>query len=221
MSAETIRAIETRGTAGVVAALVAADGSAAHPHWCALVAPAAPMRDVADALHIICMLHGRHPGVHDHALAHGQPEAVIPWLEDAAAAFAVERERIAALVSAVGPLPSTPGQAESEAAVSGQRHALDTLVQSDRVGCAMGAAAALVMDWRAIRRLLDRAGDRLGLDRQPTLLPDPISTAIAIDSIMSGPAAERAALFGAQQFLAQQRGLWDLLEARASARNAS
>lgn len=220
MSAETIRAIETRGAAGVVAALVAADGSAAHPHWRALIAPAAPMRDVADALHIICMLHGRHPGVHDHALAHGQPDPVIPWLEDAAAAFAGERERIAALVSAVGPLPSTPGQAESEAAVSGQRHALDTLVRSDRAGCAVGASTALVMDWAAVRRLLDRAADRLGLAEQPAMLPDPISTATALDSVITGPGAERAALFGAQQFLAQQRGLWDLLEARASARNA-
>ena len=220
MSAETVRAIETRGAAGVVAALVVADGSAAHPHWRALIAPAAPMRDVADALHIICMLHGRHPGVHDHALSHGQPEAVVPWLEDAAAAFAGERERIAALVSAGGPLPSTPGQAESEAAVSGQRHALDTLVQSDRAGCAIGASAALVMDWVAVRRLLDRAADRLGLAVQPALLPDPISTATALDSVITGPGPERAALFGAQQFLAQQRGLWDLLEARASARNA-
>lgn len=178
------------------------------------------MRDIADALHIVCMLHGRHPGVHDHALAHGQPDAVVPWLEEAAAAFILEREWLALLVSAAGPLPSTPGQAESEAAVSGQRHALDTLVQSDRAGCAMGAAAALVLDWTAIRRLLDVAGHRLGLDPHLDQLPDPISTATALDSIASGPGAERAALFGAQQFLAQQRGLWDLLEARAAARNA-
>jgi hypothetical protein len=30
---------------------------------------------------------------------------------------------------------------------------------------------------------------------------------------------ERAMLFGAQQVFAQHRGLWDLLEARTSARN--
>lgn len=220
MSAETIRAIGSRGPAGAVAALVAADGTAAQPHWRSLLAPAAPMRDVADALHIICMLHGRHPGVHDHALAHGQPAGVVPWLEEAAAAFAAERERIAALVSAAGPLPSTPGQAESEAAVSGQRHALDTLVRSDRVGCAIGASVALVLDWLAIRDLLDTAAERLGLPLQPDALPDAIATATALDSVASGPGAERAALFGAQQLLAQQRGLWDLLEARASARNA-
>ncbi|PCD02918.1 hypothetical protein COC42_00260 [Sphingomonas spermidinifaciens] len=220
MSAETIRADGSRGIAGVIAALVAADGTAAHPHARTLLSPAAPMRDVADAVHIICILHGRYPGVHDQALAHGQPEAVVPWLEDAAAAFVAERERIAALVSAAGPLPSTPGQAESEAAVSGQRHALDTLVRSDRVGCAIGAAAALVFDWAVIRDVLDGAAGRLGLDPSPASLPDPVATVTALDSVASGPAGERAALFGAQQLLAQQRGLWDLLEARASARNA-
>jgi hypothetical protein len=33
------------------------------------------------------------------------------------------------------------------------------------------------------------------------------------------PATERAITFGAQQLLAQHRGLWSLLDARASARN--
>jgi hypothetical protein len=220
MSANTIRAIGSGGAAGAVSALVGADGTATHPHARSLLSPAAPMRDLSDALHIVCMLHGRFPGVFDHALAHGQPDPVIPWLELAANGFAEERDRIAALVSAAGPLPSTPGQAESEAAVSAQRHALDTLVQSDRVGCAIGAAAAMLIDWIAVRAFLDRAAERLGLDPAPDQLPDPIATVTALDSVTVTPGAERAALFGAQQFLAQQRGLWDLLEARASARNA-
>ncbi len=35
------------------------------------------------------------------------------------------------------------------------------------------------------------------------------------------PGVERAMLFGAEQFLAQHRGLWQLLEARASARDGA
>lgn len=220
MSAETLLTIGSGGAAGAVAALVGADGTATHAHRLRLLRPAAPMRDVADALHILCMLHGRHPGVIDHALAHGQPEPVTPWLALAADGFARERERLAMLVAAVGPLPSTPGQAESESAVAAQRHALDTLVQSDRLGCAIGAAAALLLDWRAVRELLDAAAERLGLEPAPDRLPDDGATAMALGAIVNRPPVERAAMFGAQQLLAQHRGLWDLLEARAAARDA-
>ncbi|HTG38724.1 DUF6975 family protein [Sphingomonas sp.] len=210
------------GNVGATAAIVGllhTDGTRSHRHAILLTRPDAQIRDLADALHLIGMLHGRHPGLFDHALAHGQPDAVIPWLTAAAQGFAGERHWLTTLVAAVGPLPSTPGQAESEAAVSAQRHALDTLVQSDRIGCAVGAAAALALDWTSFRELLNGAAVRLGMAIHPATLPSAIETAIALDDFAASASVQRATRFGAQQLLAQHHCMWDLLEARASARN--
>ncbi|MEX6641314.1 hypothetical protein V2A36_33310, partial [Pseudomonas aeruginosa] len=80
-----------------------------------------------------------------------------------ASGFADERTYLAHLTAAVGPLPSTPGQAESESALVGERHALEMLARSERRGCATGAVAALLYDWRAIRRVLDVAAERFGV----------------------------------------------------------
>ncbi|MFX6861553.1 hypothetical protein ABTH25_19500, partial [Acinetobacter baumannii] len=72
-------------------------------------------RLIADAVHLIGMLHGRHPGLVDHAVARTFPDSADDWLAHAADGFGDERAYVARLVSAVGPMPSTPGQAESEA----------------------------------------------------------------------------------------------------------
>jgi len=122
------------------------------------------------------------------------------------------------LTSAVGPLPSTPGAAETEASLVAARHALETLALSERKGCALGAATALVGDWWPIRRLLDRAAARAGLQCPAPSLPDEASIVDVIGLSSDGPSSERALAFGSEQLLLQHRALFDLLEARASAR---
>ncbi len=200
-------------------ALAASDGSANHPYLQRLQANVEPVRDLADAAHYMCILHGRHPGVIDHAATHAPLGSEQAWLESAAGAFATERAFLVRIVAAAGPLPSTPGHAESEAAAASQRHALETLAQSDRAGCAIGAALALAIDWLEIRKVLDAAADRLNLTPPPFALPPFEETATVIDALVRAGPVERAMLFGAQQLFAQHRGLWDLLEARASARD--
>ncbi|MBD3783838.1 MAG: MFS transporter [Micrococcales bacterium] len=101
--------------------------------------------------------------------------------------------------------------------LAGQRHALEMLARSERRGCALGAAAALVLDWRAIRNVVDAAAQRFGVTLTPPALPSMRQTMGMMQTIDS-PAVERAMLFGAQQLLIQHRGLWDLLEARSGAR---
>lgn len=209
---------ERHGGWNMFAALVDADGSARHPFIESLRSPHTASRDLADAIHLLCALHGAHPSVIDHALDHGSPEA-LPWLEEAASAFAEERMLLARLTAAAGPIPSTPGQAESEAAVAAQRHALDTLAQSDRVGCATGAAMALVLDWQTMRRVLDIVAHRAGIAPPRPVLPIEADTATLAATLAARPAVERAMSFGAQQLLAQHRALWDLAEARKSARD--
>jgi hypothetical protein len=202
-----------------IVTLTACEGSAAHPMCARLMEPTALLRDVADAVHALCILHGRHPGLIDHAFTRNAMPGGAGWLEEAVAGFALERAVLAKLVAAVGPMPSTPGQADSEAIILAQRHALDTLAQSDRGGCAIGAAIAFVGDWSAIRPVLDRAAERLGLAPTAMQLPDMSDTATVVATIAAQPGPERAMMFGAQQVLAQHHGLWTLLEARALARN--
>lgn len=206
------------GSWGTIAALVAVDGTAAHPVARTLSQPTASMRDVADAIHGFCMLHGRHPGAVDHAAAANADSLADAWLTEAAIAFTSERAYLAQLTAAAGPLPSTPGQAETEAAIAAQRHALDMLAQSDRVGCAIGGAVALIIDWRAVRTMLDAAALRLGVLPAWLGLPLDADTVSLIAALATSPATERAMTFGAQQVLAQHRALWDLLDARRSAR---
>lgn len=200
------------------ASLVTADASASHAHVATLsrLADARASRNAADVLHHLCTVHGRHPGVIDHAavIAHDDDEAV----RSLADAFADERDYLAQLVVAAGAMPSTPGQAESMASVVAQRHAIDMLGRSERSGVAAGAALALALDWRAIRPVLDSAAARFGVAAPPMRLPALDVLATLADRLCPTPASQRAFAFGVQQIAAQHRGLWDLLEARALAR---
>ncbi len=218
--AETVRAT---GIADLLRALAAAEGSTGHPYVEAatLNRGRGAIRNLADAVHYLAVLHGRYPGLVDFAAERTDHPAARGWLGAAAEPFGHERAYLAKLVVAAGPLPSTPGQAESEAAVLGQRHALEMLAQSDRVGCAIGATIALLLDWRAIRGVLDTAAERLGIDRAEDRLPADAETLAVATAVGDAAPVERAVAFGAQQILIQHRGLWDLLETRELARRDS
>ena len=201
-------------------ARVASDGLAGHPHLAALATANGPHsgRDLTDAVHLLCQLYGRHPGLIELALAHLPAGAVRDWLTAASDAFERERLFLVRLTAGVGPLPSTPGSADSEATLLAQRHAIETLACSERSGCALGAATALAADWPALRVVLDRAATRVGMQSPAAILPDASSIVRVIALGTATPASERALGFGGEQLLLQNRGLFDLLEARASAR---
>lgn len=202
----------------LVERLAATDGIATHPQTLRLSARRADQRDLADAVHALCATHGRQPGMPDDAHAtNAQPDAQA-WLASVSDAFATERAYLAQLTAAVGPLPSTPGQQASEAAIATQRHALEMLARSARGGCATGAIAALTIDWRSIRQVLDAAARHFGVDIPADPLPPHAQTAAIVAALGDSPARERAITFGAQALFAQHRGLWDLLEARTAAR---
>ena len=175
-------------------------------------------RNIADLTHFLCVLHGRYPGVVDHAAGRVTDPGARAWLADAAYAFAGERAYLARLAVAAGPVPSTPGAADSDAAVRGQRHAIEMLAQSERNGCALGAALAVALDWRHVRAVLDTAALRFGIEVPPYTLGEPTSIRETAEAVATAPSVERAILFGAEQISIQHRGLWDLLEARAQAR---
>ena len=201
-------------------ARVAAHGLAGHPHALRLASANGPLaaRDLADAVHLLCSLYGRHPGLVELALGHAPAGPVRDWLTAASDAFERERLYLVRLTAAVGPLPSTPGSAETESVLGAQRHAIETLALSERRGCALGATTALVADWGSVRAVLDRAAARMGVEVPACSLPDAEAVTTVIHAATDGLAAERALGFGAEQLLLQNRGLFDLLEARASAR---
>ena len=220
MSQSTQPKLNTRGVAELLDNLVASEGTGAHPHIKsgALSSDPQAMRNLADAVHFIGLLHGRYPGVVDSAARKAVDPASRKWMEEAAQAFAQERAFLSKIAAAAGPVPSTQGQAQCEAAVAAQRRALNMLAESDRQGCAIGAAIALTLDWRTIRVLLDISAQRLEMTVPRCTLPDLRDTARVAAQVAETPAVERAVVFGAQQLIAQHSGLWDLLAARAASR---
>ncbi|WP_079638173.1 DUF6975 family protein [Sphingopyxis flava] len=220
MSQSTQPRTQARSVAELLDTLVASDGTGAHPYVRsgALATGPEAMRNLADAVHFLCLLHGRYPGVIDSAARKAVDPASRRWMDEAAQAFAEERSVLSAIAAAAGPMPSTHGQDQCEAAVAAQRRALDMLAESDRHGCAVGAAVALTLDWRTIRVLLDISAQRLDLPARRCTLPDLRDTARLANLVADTPAAERAIAFGAQQLITQHSGLWDLLAARAESR---
>src|SRR5580765_5740229 len=181
-------------------ARVAGDGCARHSYLTTLLETSGPHagRDLADAVHLLCHLHGRYPGLIELALQLCPAGASQEWLARASEAFERERLYLVRLTSAVGPMPSTPGAAETESSLVAARHALETLAMSERNGCALGAATALVGDWWPIRRLLDRAAARVGTEAPAPSLPDESSVVDAIERGSTEPASARALAFGGE-----------------------
>lgn len=177
-------------------------------------------RNLADAIHFLCALHGRHPGVIELVAMRTVDPAARAWLAETAEAFARERTYLAKLAVQAGPVPATPGGG-SEAVVAMQRNAIMTLAQSERRGCAIGAAAAVAADWCVVRQVMDCAALRFGMDTaQPWRAGEAASIEAMVAALGDDPAMRRALLFGAEQVAIQHRGLWDLLAARAGARSA-
>ena len=204
-------------------ACIASHGSAQHPYFASaeLLRGTFAARNLADAAHFLCTLHGRHPGIVDHAAERTSELAARDWLEHNASAFADERAFLTRLAVAAGPVPGTPGGGASEAAVIGQRATLATLACSERRGCALGAACGLAADWARIRLVLDAAALRLGVEPPPSRLSPPAEIAAVAAACAGSPPFERALLFGAEQILIQHHGLWALLEAREQARRGN
>lgn len=209
--------------AAALDALVATSGSAGHPHVRRLVAVRAdtPRELVADTLHYLCILHGRQPSLAEAAARLGDMLVPHSWLDNAAAAFAVERAWISQLSVTAGAPPAEPGQISTEELVAGQRQALLTLVRSDRRGCLLGAIAATLLDWEGVQNALAAVGARVGVPPARSHWPARSETlAIIGKAAESEPLVGRAILFAAQQVVAQQRAFWDLLDARHAVRIA-
>lgn len=199
--------------------LVIGDGTASCAHAEALCRSDAATSDLSDAIHALCAVHGASPSVIERGADAPGAEPFASWIQQAAVAFDQERQSLASLTAAIGPLPSTPRHAEAETAITAQRHALATLAGSGRAGCALGASLALLLDWYAVRSILEAAANRAGVMLPPCDLP-PRTAVVAQAAGATKPGFTRALAFGAEQLILQHRGLWHVLAARAEARSA-
>jgi hypothetical protein len=169
---------------------------------------------IADIAHFLCISHGRHPGIVDHAATKIIDESARAWLVQATNAFASERTFLNKLTVAAGPITRQFGQETITALLTNQAKSFEMLATSDRQGCAVGAAVAFVIDWQTTRPLLDQAALALGLEPTKIDLPDANQCLQLVDSLSDSTAKRRAMTFGAEQLLAQQRGLWRLIDSR-------
>lgn len=210
----------------LIATIVDLDGSAAHG-YCAHVLHGdrhsfvRDLVDFADFVHLVALLHGQAPGLVDQAAARTVEVAARQWLLDAIDAFAIERQYLNRLSVAAGPLPSTAGHSQSMSIMAQQRHAIETLAQSERRGTALGAAIMLVLEWHTIRAILDAGAIRLGIEPPPNTVPSRAETFDLLDKLPDPERLTRAIQFGGIQLLDQHRGMWDLLKTRATTRQAS
>lgn len=169
---------------------------------------------LADIGHFMNVLFGRHPGVIDHAGQKIVDQEARVWLAQAIDAFALERVFLNRLTIAAGPVHRQNGQDRVNAMIESQSRSMEMLASSDRTGCPAGAAMAFALDWQQSRLLLDRVSMILGIEAPSCLLPAPEATAGLAQSLAGKAAIQRAMIFGSEQMLAQQRGLWQIIAAR-------
>jgi hypothetical protein len=220
------RASMSSSAAAPLLELVLGQGTAAHRYCSPAVLGdnqsfVRSLVDFADFVHIVALLHGHVPGLIDHAAAHTVEVTARQWQLRALDGFATEREFLNRLCVAVGPLPSTAGHHETSTLIAQQRHAIEMLARSDRRGSALGTAIAMVLDWEAIRNILDAGAIRLGIEPPARRMPGQSDTVALINALPDPDRLLRALSFGASQLLGQHRAMWDLLEARAEVRSTS
>src|SRR3546814_7351412 len=81
---------QIRGVADLLDSLIASEGTGApaHVRSGALSSGVHAMCNLADAVHFLCLLHARHPGLIDAAARNAVDPASRPWMEEAEGAFA-------------------------------------------------------------------------------------------------------------------------------------
>ncbi len=208
------------GKADPLSDLVDAQGSARHRFVISHLAPARPGagRSLADIAHHLSQIHGHAPGLLDLLAERGLHPEIKDWINQTRTAMAQERAYMTRLLIAVGPIPGTPRATEGEALLLARRHAIDTLARSDRIGCTLGAAVGLMLDWPVLRDLLDVAARRFGIEPAPCPMPGSEAAKAVIAEADPTGTMSRAIEFGARQLLLQHHALWDLLQAREASR---
>ncbi len=174
---------------------------------------------VADIAHYLCVAHGKHPGIIEHAMSKIVEDCSREWLVKAADGFTRERIYLTELTVAAGPITRAIGQDETDMLVVNQSKHYKMLASSDRKGCPIGSAAAFIIDWYHIRQLMDVIAVQLDTAIPSNTLPTISETEKMVSEYAISENISRAINFGADQMLSQQRAFWNLIKARSTSRN--
>jgi len=175
---------------------------------------------IADIAHYLCVAHGHHPGLIEHAMSKIVEDCSRQWLVKAADGFVRERIYLTELTVAAGPITRISKQDETDMLIVNQTKQYQMLATSDRKGCPIGAAAAFIFDWYHIRELMDIIALQLNVSIPEILLPSPKETETLLSDYAKNDNIIRAINFGADQIFAQQRAFWNILTARSISRSA-
>lgn len=175
---------------------------------------------IADIAHYLCVAHGRHPGIIEHAMSKTIDKCSREWLLQAADGFTRERIYLTELTVAAGPITRIIGQDETDMLIVNQSKQYKMLASSDRKGCPIGAAAAFILDWQNIRQLIDIIALQLNISIPQMTLPTKEQTERLITEYATTENIIRAMNFGGDQILSQQRAFWNIITARSFSRNA-
>jgi len=209
-----VQAIEAEGSTSVIAPLEIFLAECRDPSTLRKSSQVARAALLADVAHFMCVSHGRQPGVIDHAATKIIEDGARDWLLKSINSFAAERSYLTKLTVSAGPMNSHNGQDKVSALLASQAKSFKMLATSDRAGCAAGAALAFAIDWHATRPLLDGVALLLGVEPPACSLPSKSEAEKLAETLAISPLVERAMHFGANQLLAQQRGLWKIVAAR-------
>ena len=174
---------------------------------------------VADIAHYLCVAHGKHPGIIEHAMCKIVEDCSREWLVKAADGFTRERLYLTELTVAAGPITRITGQDETDMLIVNQSKQYKMLSSSDRKGCPIGSAAAFIMDWHHIRELMDIIALQINIAIPSNTLPTVDETEKMISEYAINENISRAINFGADQILSQQRAFWNIIKARSKSRN--
>lgn len=175
---------------------------------------------IADIAHYLCVAHGKHPGVIEYATSKIVDDCSREWLIEAANGFVRERIYLTDLTVAAGPISRLTGQDETDMLIINQSKHYQMLASSDRRGCPIGASTAFVLDWHNIRPLIDRIALQLNVSIPELAIPSIARTQDLLEIYADSQNIVRAINFGVDQILSQQRAFWNIISARAAARNA-
>ncbi len=174
---------------------------------------------VADIAHYLCVAHGKHPGIIEHAMNKIVDDCSREWLVNAADGFARERIYLTEITVAAGPISRLVGQDETDMLIVNQSKHYQMLASSDRHGCPIGAASSFVLDWHNIRSLIDILALQLNVSIPESKIPSVTQTQQLISEYAQNANIIRAINFGADQILSQQRAFWNIITARSTARS--
>jgi len=176
--------------------------------------------DVADIAHILTIVHGSLPTVFELASAHAPSGHLRELLFAASESFQAWRRFLALLTSKAGPAPSCLNDDVHMVSLVQLKHAIQLLASSERRGCAVGAATAMLADWHLTIPPLLSCASRFGIGHHLPSPPQVNEIIAGIEQTEPTTSELRAMTFGASQFYHMDDEIFLHLRARRQARHA-